>query len=319
MLVPTAVALAGAAGQSPATTRKAENLIMIVMNGVRYSDAFGDKNHLYTDNIWNKLRPQGTICTKLENRELTLPIPAQMSLLTGVWHVFANPFSETVRPAFPTLFEYWNSARKDSVNSCYFALSKPKFEIAAWSEHAEFGRKFAPVVASNPDEKVNDNAIYEQALPYIMEKKPSFVFLSLYAAGGTESPEKELSAVCPLEGQKDACGGADGLNSYYESIILMDQIVFDLWDRVQNIDKYKNRTILLVLSSYGRHTDEYYGYGDKCTGCTHLFLLAVGPGIKKNFVSGKARTLVDVCRTAGALCDIPTPYAKGNVMGELFE
>ena len=29
--------------------------------------------------------------------------------------------------------------------------------------------------------------------------------------------------------------------------------------------------------------------------------------------------VIDICKTVGALFDIPTPYAKGNVMKELFE
>jgi hypothetical protein len=74
-----------------------------------------------------------------------------------------------------------------------------------------------------------------------------------------------------------------------------------------------------VLSSHGRHTNEYYGYGDKCNGCTTLFFLAIGPGIKKDYVSAKGRTLIDVCKTVGALFNIPTQYAKGEVMKELFE
>jgi hypothetical protein len=308
-----------AGDQSIPAKSQVRNLFIIVMNGVRYDDAFGEKNHLYIDNIWNKLRPLGTICTKFENRELTLPIPAQMSLLTGVWHVFKNPFSETIRPGFPTLFEYWNSARKDSGNSCYFASSMPKFEILTSSDHAEFGAKYAPVFEANKEEKVNENAIYEKALPHIMEKHPSFVYLSLNGGGGTETPEKELLAQCPLTGQKDACGGAAGLNAYYESIILMDQITWDLWDRIQKVDVYKDKTVFLVLSSHGRHTDDYYGYGDKCRGCTQLFLLAIGPGIRKNFVSNKERTLIDICRTVGTIFNMPTPYAKGEVMKELLE
>ena len=314
----TAIPL-NAGGQPVPQKSQARNLFIIVMNGVRYSDAFGDKNHLYIDNIWNKLRPLGTICTKFENRELTLPIPAQMSLLTGVWHVFKNPFSETIRPAFPTLFEYWNGAKKEPTKSCYFASCRPQFEILTFSDHAEFGASYAPLFESSKKEDEHENAIYEKALPHIMEKHPSFVYLSLNAGGGTETPEKELAAECPLKGQKDACGGASGLNTYYESIILMDQITYDLWDRIQKVDVYKDKTVFLVLSAHGRHTDDYHGYGDKCRGCTQLFLLAIGPGIKKNFVSNKERTLIDVCKTAGALCNIPTPYAKGDVMKELFE
>jgi hypothetical protein len=308
-----------AGDQSVPLKIQATNLFIIVMNGVRYNDAFGDKNHLYIDNVWNKLRPLGTICTKFENRELTLPLPAQMSLLTGVWHVFKNPFSDTVHPTFPTLFEYWNSARKEQGNSCYFASSRRKFEILTCSGHAEFGAKYAPVFDADKEEKVGENAIYERALPHIMEKHPSFVYLSLNGGGITLTPEKELSAECPLKGQQDVCGGAAGINAYYESIILMDQITWDLWDRIQKVDVYKDKTVFLVLSSHGRHTDDYYGYGDKCRGCTQLFLLAIGPGIRKNFVSNKERTLIDICRTVGTIFNMPTPYAKGEVMKELLE
>ena len=314
---------ANAGDQSIPEKSQARNLFIIVMNGVRYNDAFGEKNHLYIDNLWNKLRPLGTICTKFDNRELTFPIPSQMSLLTGVWHVFKNPVSETIRPAFPTLFEYWNSARKDSGNSCYFVSSRPNFEILTCSNSTEFGARLAPVFEANKEEKVNENAIYEKALPYIMEKHPSFVYLSLGAGGGMET-EKELTAElnghqCQIKGQKDACGGAAGLNAYYESIILMDQIAYDLWDRIQKVDVYKDKTVFLVLSDHGRHTDDYHSFGDKCRGCTQLFLLAIGPGIKKNFVSKQGRTLVDICRTVGTLFAMPTPFAKGDVMKELFE
>jgi hypothetical protein len=48
-------------------------------------------------------------------------------------------------------------------------------------------------------------------------------------------------------------------------------------------------------------------------------MLAIGPGIKKGFVSKKKRTLIDICRTIGAVFDVPTPHAKGNIMKELFE
>jgi hypothetical protein len=307
------------AESTPAAKSKASNLFIIVMNGVRYKDTYGDKNHLYFDNIWNKLKHLGTICTKFENRELTLPIPAQTSLLTGVWHVYKDPFTEKIRPAFPTLFEYWKSNRTDSVNSVYFASCRPSFRILSFSDYAGFGSKYAPVFDDNKDEKINENAIYEKALPYIMEKHPSMVYLSLVGGGGTHSPKDELSAACPNVGQVDACGGAEGLNAYYESIILMDQIVYDLWDRIQQDSIYKDNTIFLVLSSHGRHTNEYYGYGDKCKGCTELFFLAIGPGIKKDFVSTKGRSLIDVCRTVGTAFNIPVQYAKGEIMKELFE
>ena len=38
-----------------------------------------------------------------------------------------------------------------------------------------------------------------------------------------------------------------------------------------------------------------------------------------NNVSKKKRTLIDICRTIGYHFNIPTPYAKGKIMKELFE
>jgi hypothetical protein len=305
-------------GPSIAEKPQAENLFIIVINGVRYDDAFGDKNHLYIDNIWNKLRPLGTICTRFDNPELTFPIPSQMSLLTGVWHVLENPLSTNIRPVYPTLFEYWNSAHKEPGNSSYFASNDAAFGIVSCSNQAGYGATYAPVFEIDTVSDKN-NAVYEKVMPYILEKHPSFVYLSLGTGiGGKGKIGNGLGHDECKPVQKDACA-PDMLNTYYESIIFMDAIVYDLWDRIQQEKVYKDKTVFLVLSVHGRHTNEFHGFGDKCRGCRQLFMLAIGPGIQKGFVSKKDRTLIDICRTVGTIFDIPTPNAKGSIMKELFE
>jgi hypothetical protein len=288
-----------------------------VINGVRYDDTFGDKHHLYFDKIWNKLRPLGTICTRFENRELTFPIPSQMSLLTGVWHVFENPLSDSIRPVFPTLFEYWNQAHKQAVNSCYFASNNEAFKILTSSQHVGYGAMHAPVFEIDQESEKN-NAVYDKVMPYVREKHPSFVYLNLGTGIGGKGSEGDLLHAQCKPNQKDACA-SDLLNTYYESIILMDAIIYDLWDQVQREEVYKDNTVFLILSSHGRHTNDFHGFGDDCQGCQHLFMLAMGPGIKKGFISQKKRTLIDLCRTVGTIFDVPTPYAKGSAMKELFE
>lgn len=297
---------------------QASNLVIIVMNGIRYDDAFGDKNHLYIDNIWNKLRQLGTICTKLDNSELTFPIPSHMSLLTGVWHVLENPLSDKKRPVFPTLFEYWNSSHKEPGNSCYFASNDAAFKNVSCSNHAKYGATYAPVFEIDKESNEN-NAVYEKVMPYILEKHPSFVYLSLGTGIGGKGRISDILGhpECKPD-QKDAC--ASGLlNKYYESIIFMDAIVYDLWDQIQQDEVYKDKTVFLILSVHGRHTNDFHGFGCKCRGCRQLFMLAIGPGIKKGFVSKRKRTLIDICRTVGNIFDIPTPYAKGSIMKELYE
>jgi hypothetical protein len=331
LLIPSLfLAFTSASANETAINQKphVKNLFIIVANGVRYDDALGNKNHLYTENIWNKLRPLGTICTKFYNRELTYPIPAQASLLTGVWHVFKNPLSETIRPAFPTLFEYWK--KKESRDSCcYFASSKKKLEILSFSDSKEYGKIYAPVcdtnVTSSIDTSINggkleviENAIYEKAVAYIFKHHPSFVYLNLGSGGGDEYARYGADQ-CKVKNTKDSCGGAEMLNAYYESIILLDAIVYDLWDRIQHDDIFKDKSIFIVLSDHGRHTNDFHGFGDECRGCQQLNFLIIGPGVKKDFISKKERTLIDICPTVGTLLDLPTPYAKGKIMNEILE
>lgn len=93
----------------------------------------------------------------------------------------------------------------------------------------------------------------------------------------------------------DTCAANRLVNEYYESIILMDAVIYDFWDRLQNNKDYKDNTIFMVLTVHGRHTHEFHAFGDKCEGCRHLFMLAIGPGIKKIMnPNGKGPSLMSV-------------------------
>jgi hypothetical protein len=324
LLLPFSLAFTSETAGNPSADQecKAKNLFIIVANGVRYDDALGHKMHLYIENIWTRLRPLGTIFTNFYNTGLTYPLPAQATLLTGVWHTTKNPLDVTTRPAFPTFFEYWK--KKDSINTCYFAVNKKQFVILAHSDHREYGSTYAPLfdtaTANSLDTSLKntgmtpmENAIYTTATSYIFKHHPSFVYLNLDSGSANEAHLNEHE--CRVDGCEE--GGA--LNTYYESIILTDTIVYDLWDRIQRDKVYKDKSIFIFISTHGRHTSDFHGFGDNCRGCQRLNVLIIGPGVKKNFISKKKRTLIDICPTVGTLCDIPTPYVKGKVMNEVFE
>jgi hypothetical protein len=313
-------------GPSTGQKAKAGNLFIIVANGVRYDDAFGKKNHLYTETIWTKLRPLGTICTKFFNPDVTYPVPAQANLLAGAWHVFENPRRDTIHPVFPTMFEYWK--KKEPGDNCYFASNKKSLGVTTCSNNKEYGRIYAPVVDTNTaggtdtssreaTTDVMGNAIYKKAVSYIFQHHPSFVYVNLDSGSGDEAHLYDHE--CRVKDKKDDCSGAEKLNAYYESIILTDAIVYDLWGRLQRDEIYKDKSIFVFLSAHGRHTDDFHGFGDNCRGCQQLNFLIIGPGIKKDFISKTKRTLIDICPTVGTLCAIPTPYAKGKIMKEILE
>jgi hypothetical protein len=150
LLYPLTLTLPTANEPSADQKFKAGNLFIIVANGLRYDDALGNKNHLYTENIWNTLRPAGTICSHFYNTKLTYPVPALASLLTGVWQVNKTPLCDTMRPTgrWWTVTEYdtsraWRyNLRYESANlnreyylkGCGFSIRLVK----------EYGKPFLP-------------------------------------------------------------------------------------------------------------------------------------------------------------------------------
>jgi hypothetical protein len=292
-----------------------KNLVIIILNSIRYSDAFGDKNHLYIENTWNKIRPYGALCKNVYNNSITLPLPAQSVLLTGVPAGIAGNLSEL---SSPTLFEYYRKQSGALKNKVLFAVSDSSFSGLACSNNADYGKTYAPDILINDTGETDENAVYRKTSAYIKEHHPSLVVLSLTAGKSVKHHLTEKECPALSRGLKDACGTVESMNTYYEGIILSDMIILDLWEKIQADEFYKDNTIFIVVSSQGRHTNDYTSYGDNCEGCRRLMLLIAGPGIRKNYLSGRTRYLTDVLPTIGKLMGIKTEHATGNIMNEVL-
>jgi len=83
---------------------RTENVVIAVIDGVRYSEAFGDPAGQYTPNLWQYLVPLGTLYTHFYNNGPTSTVPGHAQILTGV--PASLPNSAGFRPSWPTIFEY---------------------------------------------------------------------------------------------------------------------------------------------------------------------------------------------------------------------
>jgi hypothetical protein len=299
----------------PETNTQSKNLFIIILNSIRYSDTFGDKRHLYIENTWEKIRPYGTLCKNVYNNSITLPVPAQSVLLTGTSPGKAGIHPELVNP---TLFEYYRKQSGALQNKVLFAIGDSSFATLACSNNADYGKAYAPDMLVNDTGETDENAVYGKAAAFIKEHHPSVVVLSLTTGKSINHHVTEKECKALSSELKDACGTAELLNMYYESIILNDRIVLDLWEKIQADAFYKDNTVFVVVSSQGRHTDDYSSFGDKCEGCTRLMFLIAGPGVRKDYISGKKRYLADVVPTVGKLLGIKTEHATGETMEEVI-
>ena len=300
---------------SPEPDSRPNNLVIIILNSIRYSDAFGNKQHLYIENMWEKIKPYGTLCTNVYNNSLTSPLPAQSALLTGVSPGTTGDFQASVNP---TLFEYYRKESGVSADKVLFAVSDSGSATLGCSNNADYGNAYAPNILINDTAGTDGDAVCKKTSAYLVEHHPPLVVLSLSTGKSIHHHLTDKECQVLSRGLKDACGTVEYLNTYYEGIIINDMIISTLWEKLQADDFYKDNTVFLVISSQGRHTDDYSSYGDGCEGCRRLLFLIAGPSIKKNYVSDKKRYLTDVLPTIGKLLGITTEHATGTIMNEVM-
>jgi hypothetical protein len=112
-------------------------------------------------------------------------------------------------------------------------------------------------------------------------------FLTGCATACMKEYAPDVLAVCL--GEID-CAHYGSWSRYVEAIQRTDLLTWKLWQAVQSLDEYRDRTLMLVLPDHGRELDESGGlgfihHGDFYTGtgtdegCRHVWMLALGPGV----------------------------------------
>lgn len=272
-------------------------VVILAIDGPRYSETFGEPTHAYTPHIWNELRPQGAILTNFRNYGQTKTIPGHSALLTGTWQDVANDGSE--RPDRPTVFEYYRQWYAAPATDAYLIAGKPKLQVCAWGTHPNYGSAYG---ATSDVGYASDLDVYDRLIAVLQSQQPHLVTAC-------------FSAV-------DVAGHSGVWSSYVDAISGADSLVWKTWDYLQSDPFYAGQTYLLVSNDHGRHTDQNGGFtshGDNCVGCTRLIFLALGPDIRPDHASGAIFTQRDLCRTVGQILQFPTPHADGTVIHDIFQ
>jgi len=119
----------------------------------------------------------------------------------------------------------------------------------------------------------------------------------------------------------DHAGHTGDWINYTSTLQNADRLVKELWDYLQADPFYQNATTMIVTNDHGRHDDQHGGFqnhGCGCEGCRHIQFLAVGPHIKKGFVSTTYRTTPDMAVTAAYLTGVNPAKATGHVINEII-
>jgi Metalloenzyme superfamily len=279
-----------------------KNVIVVIMDGARYSETWGEANHSYIPNISNNLAPKGIINTSFYNLGFTWTSPGHLAICSGKYYNLNNGGSEL--PPFPNMFQYYNKTYPN--NNSWIITSKDKLEVLANTSDTFYNGLYQP----NTDCGVsglgsgyrNDSITLNVALNKLTSDHPQLALINFR--------EPDFIA-----------HSADTLG-YLNQIHKVDSFINILFSFIENDPIYKGNTTLFVTNDHGRHDNQNGGFqnhGDACDGCSHMFLYAYGPDFKKNTTVNIPREQIDIAPTIAKLLYFNIPNSDGKVMTELFK
>jgi hypothetical protein len=281
---------------------KTEHVFIVVMDGVRYSETFGDPNPRLIPHLDRDLRPQGTLFTHYYNRGVTVTRQGHSTLISGTWQTVPNGGPRLTRP---TLFEYYRDEKRAPPPKCWSIFAKGPYAFDHYSSHPAYGSRYAGrhVHGGREGDGLTENApegdsvVVNQVIEVMKADQPDIVFINF--------------------GHTDHVGhGAKDISEYYAAIKNCDEQMWRLWNTIQSDPHYRDTTTVFFTNDHGRHTNDFHNHGDHCEGCEHIMLLVLGPDIRKGAVVESEALQIDVATTAAELIGLQTPLATGRVLAE---
>ena len=107
---------------------------------------------------------------------------------------------------------------------------------------------------------------------------------------------------------------------YLQAIQRTDRLVYELWQHVQSLPLYRDRTTLLVIPEVGRDGDIHgNGFANHRSGdesCRRVWLLALGAGVPRGTGSERPIRHIDVAPTVAQILGVKME-CEGKPLGEL--
>jgi hypothetical protein len=296
----TSVAISGdVAPPIAAPAWKAKNVVILVMDGARWTETWGDPERKNIPEIAAKLAPRGVVCTNAWNEGRTETIPGHAALVTGFYDPLDNDGSEL--PTHPTILQRFVRTSGLPSEKVWLVSGKDKLHILGDCKEDGWRGKFAPArhcgkggrgPGSGYD---NDAGVAAKIKEVLVKNHPRLLVANFPSV--------------------DGAGHRGPMDAYVKAIQEADHHIAAIFATLETDPFYRDQTAVFVVNDHGRHSNNFreHGWCD-CEGCRHILLLAAGPDFKQGAVAKDKAGLVDVAVTAAAILGIEIPGAQGKVM-----
>jgi hypothetical protein len=282
-----------------------KNIFLIVIDGARYSETFGDTSFVNIPNL-KLISEKGILCTNFYNNGPTYTLSGHTAITTGNYQEINNSGIEI--PKFPSIFQYWNKKYISTYPIARIFSSKDKLSVLSDCLDSSFNGYYRPL----SDCGVNGMGVGS-----------GYRHDSITLTRTLNSLAVEHSRLILISFREpDFSAHQDNWQEYIEGIRNTDSYVYQIWNFIEKDRYYKGETAMFITNDHGRHLDNvndgYISHGDTCYGCRHISLLAFGPDFKKGEVIKINRELIDIPATIAEILRFPMPTGQGSIMSELF-
>ena len=302
-----------------ATSSRAERVVVIVMDGVRWNESFSTEISSATGEPGNELLPrihqtllsQGGLGTHALAAGVTITSAGHHDLLTGTRRDFGNypnpDGAAWYRPELPTVFEEARSQLGLGEDAVVLLANTALVEGLAWGLYpglsASHGAKWDFVTATpgGTTPTGSDRPVGERIQEHLTAGA-KLIVANLHAA--------------------DRAGHNGVVEAYPANVEQQDEIIARIWQDIGEDEDLRDTTGLILVADHGRHDkgteEDWRNHGDHCAGCRRLPLLIIGPGVDAGQVHGAAVLLEDVGRTIAWWLGVDLPHSTGRILEEFF-
>lgn len=281
-----------------------ENVFILIIDGPRFSETFGDSSRQFISHLANDIAPQGVLLINFKNNGTTTTVSGHAAITTGVYQNLKNNGLDF--PKNPSIFQYFLKEKQLSKEKAWVVSSKGKLNILSNTTTKKWRDLYQPMsycgLNGSADGYVGDPLTWINTKRIIQENKPKLMLINLL--------------------EVDVCGHNNNWKGYLQALKNTDDYAFELWEMIQKDEHYKNKTTLIITNDHGRHLDGhkdgFVGHGDKCLGCKQIYCIGIGPDFQKNKISNSPFELIDISKTVSELLQFQMPTSKGKLITDLF-
>ena len=290
-----------------AEAQQVDHTFIIIIDGLRASEAFDDPLVRFIGPLVDDLAPQGAVMTYVENRAQTTTLPAHQVFVTGNFADYGNtPVYEdraNLWARTPTLFEAYRRQTGAPEDSCHVVSNTPLLHDSTQSLMPGYGEDYGATNRVEYGGYATDEWSWEQIYDAVENNDVALMLVNLH--------------------EVDRMGHAGSWQGYTGKATQAANDLVAFWDWLQAHPTYQDRSLLIIGTDHGRHLDGvdvgWSDHGCSCLGCRKTFLIILGPGIRQDVQLDQAVSLLDVAPTVAHLMDIPFPYARGRVLTAVLE